>query len=350
MTTGRLVITGFLVASGVAACRSSPPVLPPVPASSGSLLLLPDGPPAAPPAIPGDQTMVDRVVAVVNNEPITMSELQEAVVLLMRETKEAPPAGDSAAIERRVLTRMVDHRLQVQEARREKIQVTDEEIQGEVDDFVRRNGGDRARVETQLRAQGLTWEGVRRELRDQLLVRKIRSRRIARRATVTEAEVDTYVAANRGKLEAGLKYRPRHIAILAQPPDQAAAWERAKQEIDALVAQLKEGADFTELARTHSKDGSAAASGDLGWLARGELQPLFEEPVLKLEKEGVTAPIKSAAGYHLFRLEEREELTPEVLAQLRQQARDILIQQKAQARFDEWVDELRRRALIAERL
>jgi hypothetical protein len=90
------------------------------------------------------------------------------------------------------------------------------------------------------------------------------------------------------------------------------------------VARLAEGADFAELARGSSPDGVAVSGDDLGWLARGELQPLFEEPILRLQKGEVTPPIKSENGYHLFRLEEREELTPELLGQLRQQARDIL--------------------------
>lgn len=342
------VSVGLLAVVSLVGCRGAPPPLPPVPASSGSILVTPVVS-APPPAGPSDQTLIDRVVAVVNGEVIMMSELQEAVLLYRREAREAV-SDDLTELQKKVLNRLVEHRLQVQEARRENITVTDEELQAEVDEFIRRNGGDRARIERQLRAQGLTWEAVRREIRDQLLVRKIRGRRISRRASLTEAEVDAYIAANRGKFEASLKYRPRHIAVLADPPDQPAAWERARQEIETIRARLREGADFAELARLHSKDGSAAAGGDLGWLNRGELQPLFEEPILRLGKGEVTAPIKSEVGYHLFQMEEREELTAEMLAQLRQQARDLLLQQKAQERFDEWVDELRRRALIAVRL
>jgi peptidyl-prolyl cis-trans isomerase SurA len=339
---------GVLAAASLVGCKAAPPPLPPVPAASGSILVTPVTS-APPPASPTGQNLVDRVVAVVNGDVIMMSELQEAVLLYRREAKEAP-AEAPADIQKRVLNRMVEHRLQVQEARRENIAVGDDEVQAELDDFVRRNGGDRTRIERQLRAQGLTWEILRRDVRDQLLVRKIRSRRISRRANITEAEVDAYVATNRSKFEAALKYHPRHIAVLAQPPDQPAAWERARQEVEAVHARVREGASFGELARFHSKDGSAAAGGDLGWLSRGELQPLFEEPILRLEKGAVTAPIKSEIGYHLFQLEAREELTAETLGQIRQQARDILIQQKAQERFDEWVDELRRRALITVRL
>lgn len=345
MKIGRGALAWIVLMAGLQACRGAAPPLPPIPASSGTVLL----PPGPAPARPDDEGVVDRVVAVVNGDVIMMSELQEAVALYLRETKEAAPASVTE-LQQKVLTRMVDHRLQVQEARREKVDVGDDEVQAAVDDFVRRNGGDRARVEAQLRAVGLTWEVIRRELRDQLLVQRIRGRRVARRANVTEAEVDAYLAENRAKLEAGLKYRPRHLAILAQPPGEPAAWEQAKAEIERIVARLREGADFAELAREHSRDGSAAAGGDLGWLARGELQPLFEEPILALKNGEVTAPIRSSAGYHIFRLEEQQELTPEMLAQFRDQARDLLGQRKAHERFEEWVEGLRRKALIAVRL
>ena len=342
------VSVGLLAVVSLVGCRGAPPPLPPVPASSGSILVTPVVSPP-PPAGPSDQTLIDRVVAVVNSEVIMMSELQEAVLVYRREAREAP-SDDLTELQKKVLKRLVEDRLQVQEARRENISVSDEELQAEMDEFVKRNGGDRSDIERRLQAQGRSWEWMRREVRDQLLVGKIRRRRVTPRMSLTEAEVDAYIAANRGKFEASLKYHPRHIAVLADPPDQPAAWERARQEIETIRVRLREGADFAALARLHSKDGSAAAGGDLGWLARGELQPLFEEPILRLGKGEVTAPIKSEVGYHLFKMEEREELTAEMLAQLRQQARDLLLQQKAQERFDEWVDELRRRALIAVRL
>jgi peptidyl-prolyl cis-trans isomerase SurA len=219
-----------------------------------------------------------------------------------------------------------------------------------LDDFVRRNGGDREKIEVQLQTQGVTWETLRRELRDQALAQRVRGRRVVRRATVTETEVDQYLTENRSKFDAGLKYHARHIAVMAEPPSSPAAWERAKQEIDGIAAELAAGADFTELARTRSKDPSSASGGDLGWLARGELDASFELPLLALGKGQATAPIRSAAGFHILVLVDRQELTAERLTEARQQVRDLLLQKKAQERFDEWLDMLRRRALIAIRL
>jgi parvulin-like peptidyl-prolyl isomerase len=318
--------------------------LPPVPPGSGPVVL---GAGQATEVKDG-QAVIDRVVAVVNGEVIMMSELQEHLVMSQRDGR--APEGDSRDHQKALLDRMIDHRLQVQAARREKLEVTEDELRLIVDDWVKRNGGDREKLEVQLRALGISWDTLRRELKENQMAQRVVGRHVRRRATATEAEVDQYLAENRGKLEQTLKYHARHIAVLAEPPDQTEAWDRAKGEIDAIVASVAAGADFATLARERSKDPSAESGGDLGWLARGELEPLFETPVLTLRPGQVTAPIKSRAGYHLFFLVEREELTPQALAEARQQARDLLLQKKAQARLEEWLESLRRRAQIAIRL
>lgn len=343
MKRARLALAGLVVAGVLGACRGPAGPLPPVPAGSGGVLVRAG---EAPP-VKDSQSVIDRVVAVVNGDVVMMSELQEAIVLARRDGREVPPGPD---LERAMLNRLVEHRLQVQEARRDKIEVTEDELRTVVEDFVKRNGGDRDKIESQFQSLGVTWDTLRRELRDQLLAQRVRGRRVVRRATVTEAEVDQYLAENRSKFDAGLKYRARHIAVTADPPSSSAAWERAKQEIDSIAAALATGADFAELARTRSKDPTSASGGDLGWLARGELDAAFERPLLALEKGQATAPIRSSAGFHILFLEDREELSAERLADARQQARDLLVAKKAQERFDEWLESLRRRALIAIRL
>jgi peptidyl-prolyl cis-trans isomerase SurA len=296
------------------------------------------------PPIKDSQVVIDRVVAVVNDDVVMMSDLQEAIGLARRDGQSLP---DGAELERTMLNRLVDHRLQVQEAKRDKIEVTEDELRTVLDDFVKRNGGERAKIEAQLQTQGVTWEALRREMREQMLAQRVRSRRVVRRSTVTEPEVDQYLAQNRDKFEAGLKYHALHMAVTVDAPGSPAAWERAKQEIEGIAAALAGGADFTELARTRAKD---PTGGDLGWLARGELDAAFEGPLLALGKGQVTAPIRSGSAYHILKLDDREELTAERLADARQQARDLLLQKKAQERFEEWLDALRRRALIAIRL
>lgn len=338
-----------LLATLLAGCglfaRTPPPMpLPPPPESSAR-----PAPRTASPAPPADAgIVVDRVVAVVNQDVITLSELQEAMALFLQEHREKPPApGERPGFEREVLERLVTHRLQVQEARREKLEVDEEELREAVQEFVARSGMDRVQLEAQLRRQGLSWEALRREVRDQLLVRKVIRRRVGSRVSVTDGEVEEHFRENREKFETGLKFRVRHLAVLAAPPDSDAAWARARDAIEELARALGEGAEFAELARRHSQDPSARAGGDLGELARGELKPQFEEAILKLEVGEVTPPIRSASGFHLFKLEDREELSAQAEAQIRQQIRELLYRRKFEERHEAWLREIRGRALIS---
>ena len=99
---------------------------------------------------------------------------------------------------------------------------------------MKRNGGDRDKIESQFLSLGVTWDTLRRELRDQLLAQRVRSRRVVRRATVTEVEVDQYLTQNRDKFDAGLKYHAFHLAVMAEPTTSPAAWEEAKREIESI--------------------------------------------------------------------------------------------------------------------
>jgi hypothetical protein len=307
-----------------------------VPAGSGGVLVRA----GETPPIKDSQAVIDRVVAVVNDDVIMMSELQEAIVLARRDSEcpRARTTADGAEPADRPPP-------QVQEAKRDKIGWG-----GRSADRPRRHReakrGDCEKFETQLLAQGVTWEALRRESRPALAQRVPRPPR-GPPVHGHRGRGRSVSAQNRDKFEAGMKYHALHLAITVEATSSPAAWDQAKQEIDAIAVALAGGADFAELARTRARD---PAGGDLGWLARGELDAVFEKPLLALQKGQVTAPIKSDAAYHLLKLADREELTAERLADARQQVRDVLLQKKAQERLDEWVEGLRRRALIAIRL
>ncbi len=194
----------------------------------------------------------------------------------------------------------------------------------------------------------MTWEALRRELREQLLAQRVRGRRVVRRSTVTEAEVDQYLAQNREKFEAGLKYHAFHIAITV---------ERA--ELSGSVGPGEAGRSRASRPRWPAAPTSPSWRGRAartrraaiwaGWPGVSWIRPSSGRSWPS--RRGRSPPRSGPAPrYHLFKLDEREELTADRLADARQQGRDLLLQKKAQERFDEWLEGLRRRALIAIRL
>jgi peptidyl-prolyl cis-trans isomerase SurA len=323
--------------------------------------LVPVTKPATPPtptltpakAAVDDETLIDRVIAVVNNDAITLGELQEAVAFYRQENRRSGGGGVTASddqLSRDFLARIIDSRLQLQEAERDKIVVEDAEVNEELADRMKQLGASsQEELETALKAQGLTMDGVKKRVRDSLRVAKVVRRKVALRVSVTDAEIDAYFAENRDKLQAGLGYHARHI-LLTPAGDTDAAWEQTRIAAELLRTQIREGADFADLARQHSRDASARDGGDLGTLKRGELAQEIEAQILALTPGEVSAPYRSSIGYHIFRLESKEVLEGEALQRVRQQVRDILYRQKYEARLQAWLKEIKERAIIEVRM
>ena len=307
------------------------------------------GEPVTKPAAPTAETIADRIVAVVNNDAITLAELQESIAMFRHENKQQVSATDEE-LGRQFLTRMIDSRLQLQEAERDKIVVDDVELNEEITERMKRFGAKTTEeFEALVRAQGLTMDAVKKRLRDTLRVSKVVRRKVTLRVSVTDPEIAHYIDENRVKLETGLSYHARHILIVPQS-DTDAGWEAARIRADLLRAQIVDGGDFAELARQNSRDASAKDGGDLGNMHRGELSQEIEAQILHLRPGEVSAPYRSQIGYHIFRLESKEAMDGDTLQRVRQQVREILFREKYDARMEAWIREIKRRAIIEVRM
>ncbi len=295
--------------------------------------------------------VLDRVIAVVNNDVITLSELQDTLAFYLSETREAVKPGEEEALKQRLLNRMIENRLQLQEAGREQLAVEDSEVNEQLAEVMKRvNAKTQEEFEQVVKAQGLTLEGVKKRAKDQVLVQKVIRRKVQLRISVTEQEIEQYLVENREKLETGLSYHARHILFVPAPPESEAAWDAARGRAEEVWARVRAGEDFVELAKRHSEDSTAKDGGDLGVLKQGELAPEVERQILRLRPGEASAPFRSRLGLHIFKLEWKEGLAGETLAQAKQQIRDILIRQKYATRLEAWIAEIRKRAIIEIRL
>jgi len=305
------------------------------------------------PAAPAPGEVVDRVLCVVNNDAVTQYELDEAEAYYLYENKmTSPPEGEArVALRKELLDRIVEGRLQLQQAEREKITVEDAEVQEQLTEIMKKLNAPAAKdFEEVLKQQGLSLDGVKRRIRDQILVTRVTRRKVALRISVTEQEIDAYIGANRGKLETGLTFEARHILFLPVAGEGEEGWEAARKKAEQVYGQVKEGKDFAMLAKEYSEDPSAKDGGSLGTLKRGELTPEIEVAILSLQPGESSPPIRSPVGYHLFHLDAKETLSGEALTQARSQIRDILYREKYDARLKEWITEIKQRSLIDIRL
>jgi len=271
-----------------------------------------------PKTTPPDERVTDRVLAIVNNDAITLSEIQEAIAVYKYENRDRSTTESSDQLVQQFLTRLIDSRLQVQEAEREKIVVEEVEIDEELADRIKKmNMKSREEFETALKAQGIPMAAIRKRIADELRRGRIVSRKVRLRVSVTEEEVSQYLEANRPKLETGLAYHARHILVLPETGAEDAAWENAR-----ITAELK----------------------------RGELAQDIETQILSLAPGQISSPYRSALGYHIFRLESKETLEGDGLTRVRAQIREILFREKFDTRLDAWLKEIKQRAVIDVRL
>ena len=296
--------------------------------------------------------VVDRVICVVNNDAITQYELDEAELYYLAETREQMTDGEARkALRARLLQTLIENRIQLQQAEREKVVIEDAELAENVADIMKKlKAKDDKEFEEIIKSQGLTIEGVRKRLREQLMVQRVIRRKVALRISVTEQEIDKYLVDNREKLETGLTFAPRHILVVPDPNKGEEGWLEARKKAEDVYALLLEGQDFGELAKKFSEDPSGKDGGGLGNIKRGELAPDIEEAILRLQPGEVSTPFRSQVGYHLFKLDSRETLSGDSLVQVRSQVRDILYRQKYDARLKDWLVEIKQRAIIDVRM
>jgi peptidyl-prolyl cis-trans isomerase SurA len=306
------------------------------------------------PAPPSDaESVVDRIICVVNSDAVTLYELEEAEAYYVYETKQAPStAEERAALREKALAGIIEKRLQLQQAEREKLVVDDTEMNEQLDEIKKRLGSkSEVEFEQMVKAQGLSVEGVKKRLREQLLVERIKRRKVNLRISVTEEDIDQYLNVNREKLETGLSFEARHILFLPAAGAGEDGWQAARRRAEDLYTRVMGGEEFGELAREFSDDTATAKNGGrLGILKRGELAPDIEKAILRLSPGEHSPPFRSEVGYHLFELESKETLAGERLAQARNQIRDILYKQKYDIRLSEWLAEIRGKAIIERRL
>lgn len=282
--------------------------------------------------------VVDRVVAVVNDEIITMSDLQ----------REQIKRGDGKD-ERIVLEEMIDRKLQMVAARRSGLEATEREVNEAIADIRKRNSLDTAQFEAALAKEGLTLDQYRTELREQMSLSRLANKYVRTGATVEEQEVRAYYDRNPGQFSLTEEVRVRHLVLKvpagASPETIAAAQARA----DALMARLRKGEDFVKLIRESSEGPTAALDGDLGFLARGQAIPEIDEAAKVLKPGEYAGPLRTEDGFQIIRLEEVR--TPKRLfEQVKDEIYRQLFDQKMENTYRTFLQGLRSDSHIENRL
>jgi peptidyl-prolyl cis-trans isomerase SurA len=247
------------------------------------------------------QTVVDRIVAVVDKEIITESELQERVAFLAMQNRIDPARPD---LRRQVLDAMITEKLLLAQALIDSVVVSDDEVVRTLDQRVQaliRQVGSEQRVE-QMYNKTIARIKIeyRSDIRNELLIQRVRQQR-EQNQTVTRREVEEFFTAYRDSLpQVPEEYEMSHIFISPKPD--AAVEAKTRAFVQAVLDSIKAGGDFATFAKRYSIDGTASNGGDLGWAKRGDYVREFEETVFGLKENEISGIVKTQFGFHIIQL------------------------------------------------
>jgi peptidyl-prolyl cis-trans isomerase SurA len=309
--------------------------------------------------------MIDKVVAVVNDEVITLSELETEAEGVYQKIVESTPAEgrESAMAEAReqILDTIIDKRLIAQKAKAQKIAVAPEEIDAALQQVLQRSKLTKEELLNKLSLSGVDEGMYRATLQTQILQNKLVSADVRAKIVVTDEMVHDYYTAQHGSSDTGTdkgqSYHLQQIGCSWQDPDgkelpESVAQTKkadARTRIDKVYAMAKEGKNFGELASQYSDLPSAADKGELGTFTAGELADYMLKAVSTLKPDELSEIVETPAGYQFFKLLEGKKadtIVPDNFSLVKEDIRKELYEQEMKKAYMEWVKELKATAYI----
>jgi parvulin-like peptidyl-prolyl isomerase len=296
-------------------------------------------------ASPAGAVVIDRVVASVNGEAITLYELYKAELPVFGNTY-FPGGGrdqktpEDRAKERELLDRIIEERLLMQRAKERGQSVSNLEL----DEQITRVKAD-GRMNDEMFAQALTQRGLalddyREKMRRQITISKLFNSEIRLKTVVTPEEVEAWYKDHQADYTTPEQVKIRHILLLKE------GGNAARAQADDLAARLAAGANFVELALVYSQD-SGKYKGELsGWIRRGDTLPELEKEIFALEPGKVSPVIETSLGWHIIRVEEKEASKVTPLPEVAEQINNRLTEQKMDTRFRDWLQDIKTKAAI----
>jgi peptidyl-prolyl cis-trans isomerase SurA len=250
--------------------------------------------------------LVDRIVAVVNKEVITASELQERVGFAERElSRQGTPLPDRRLLERQVLERLILDKAQLQLAAEGSIRIDNLQLDRAIERIAENNNLTLTAFRQAIERDGVQFDRFREEVRRQIVLQRLREREVDERIEVSETEIDLYLEENKSAGAERVEYNVAHI--LVRLPEQASPERiaQARSRAEKARDEARAGGDFARLAASYSDAADALQGGLMGWRAAERLPELYSAALQTMKPGEVSDVLRSPGGFHLLRLLDR---------------------------------------------
>ena len=253
-----------------------------------------------------DVRPLDRVVAIVDNDVVMQSQL-DARLREVQQTigKRGGALPPEHVLSQQVLERLIIENIQLQIGDRSGIRITDEELNQAMGTIAQRNGMSLEQFRQALARDGLSYADARDQVRREMIISRVRQRRVAERIQVTDLEVQNFLASDLGKMQLSEEFRLANILIPVSEGASSSEIQAADRQARELYQQLQQGADFAQLAISRSASETALEGGEMGWRKAGQLPPPFDSMVSALSPGEVTEPLRTPGGFIILKLLEK---------------------------------------------
>ena len=261
---------------------------------------------AQPTNAPSPVVTVDRVIAIVNDEAVTQYELDEArrVVQqqLTQQKVQSPPAD---VLDKQVLERLITQRALLQQAKEDGVKIDDSQVERAIQRIATENKLSAEEFRKVLAQENIPYTKYRDDIRNEMVVQRLREREVDSKVQVSDAEVDQYLATLKAQNAGETEYRIAHILVMV--PEQASAdqIENRRQRAEEALRSIRSGADFAQIAASFSDANDALQGGNLGWRSGARLPTVFADTVREQKVGTVSGVLRSAAGFHIVKLLEK---------------------------------------------
>jgi len=299
--------------------------------------------------ISSSEAVVDRVVAVVNQEIITLSEVE----------KWAKPFGEKIITEdrlerreqwqevyRRVLEKLIEEKLIDQEVKKNGIKISSKEIEATLEEVKRRNTATQEELERALAAEGLTLDAYKKQIEKGLQRKKLINWSVKVEMKLGEKELRDFYQKNADRYRPNESYRPSHILFVVPKDATPDEVKEIKKKCQTVLEKIKGGSDFGEMVLLYSQDTSSKDMGDLGYFKKGELVPAFEREALRLKIGEVSGIVRTEFGFHIIKLLDRKGIEPLPFEEVKERIQADYYESEMEKAYKQYLSTLKEKSII----
>ena len=297
-----------------------------------------------------DAEIIERIVAVVNDDIITLSELKSISLPYLGRMKSKFSVTytdeEIRGTERQILNQMIDEKLINQEAERLKIEITEKEVALASQEVRDRSQLTEKQFEQALAEDGMTMESYQKQLRDEMKKMRLIDQEVKAKVHVTKKEIDEYYKAHKDDYNAPPEARLQQILLLIPVDATSQEVEQIRERAEQIHAAIKQGEDFNAMVKNYSQDATAATGGDMGVFRQGELFSALDDAAFTLMVGEVSSVIQTPKGFHIIRVldkVDRRQMTDE---EKRDEIDALLYNQKVEDAIKKWIKELKKKSYL----